>query len=113
LKNLIKHGLGTLVLSGTNNYTGGTVVNAGILAITSSGALPDGQSLTVAAGGTLIFDPSFSGSPIVASSVSSHATASPVALAPVPEPSTLALLLAGLWSAAIYRRFHRRKAGKV
>jgi len=91
IRSLTKLGLGTLVLSGTNNYSGGTVVNAGILAITSSSALPDGQSLTVGAGGTLIFDPSFSGSSIQA--------ASPVAMsavAPVPEPGTLALLIAGL-----------------
>jgi len=89
---LLKDGTGSLVLSGTNNYSGGTFVNAGILAVTSSSALPDNGSLTVGAGGTLIFDPSFSGSPIVASAVS--AMSSPVS--PVPEPSTLVLLMAGL-----------------
>ena len=90
VQSLTKLGLGTLILSGTNTYSGGTVVNAGILAITSSTALPDNQSLTVGAGGTLIFDPSFNGSPVQ--------SASPMmtAVAPVPEPSTLALLIAGL-----------------
>jgi len=96
---LVKTGPATLILSGTNIYTGGTTVSAGILAITSASALPDGHRLIVGAGGTLIFDPSFSGSPIVASSVSplaasSAAMNSPVS--PVPEPSTLALLMAGL-----------------
>jgi len=85
---------GTLILSGTGLYSGGTFVNAGILAVTSSSALPDNGSLTVGAGGTLIFDPSFSGSPIVASAASSAAMSSPVS--PVPEPSTLVLLMAGL-----------------
>jgi len=87
---LTMNGTGTLVLSGTGNYNGGTFVNAGILAATTSTALPDNQSLTVGAGGTLIFDPSYSASPVIASPVSS------LAVSPVPEPGTLALLLAGL-----------------
>jgi len=81
---------GTLVLSGTGSYTGGTIVNAGTLAVTTSTALPDGYGLTVGAGGTLIFDPSYSYSPIIASPVSSFA------VSPVPEPDTLALFFAGL-----------------
>jgi len=85
---------GTLLLSGTGNYNNGTNVLAGILAVTTSTALPDNQSLTVGAGGTLIFDPSFSFSPIIASPLSPQATNSPVN--PVPEPGALALLLAGL-----------------
>jgi len=79
---------GTLVLSGTGLYTGGTVVNAGILAVTSSTALPDNQSLTIGAGGTLIFDPSYVAAPIV--------FGQSLAVSPVPEPNTLALLFAGL-----------------
>ena len=50
---------GTLILSGTgDNYTGGTVVEAGNLVVTSNTALPQGQSLTVGAGGVFVFDPS-------------------------------------------------------
>ena len=55
---------GELILSGTNTYTGGTTVDAGTLAITTATALPDGTSLTVGAGGTFIFDPSLTGSPV-------------------------------------------------
>ena len=44
---------GTLVLSGSNHYSGGTFVNAGMLVVASNTAFPDGTSLTVGAGGTL------------------------------------------------------------
>ena len=95
---------GTLILSGTNNtYSGGTYVESGTLYVQNSGALPDGSSLTVGAGGTFIFDPTVTGA-------SMDATALHVAsqINPVPEPGTIALLLAALWSAAVYRRFCRR-----
>ena len=46
-------GTGTLVLSGTDNsYTGGTYVDKGTLYVNNSGAICDGTSLTVGAGGT-------------------------------------------------------------
>ena len=45
-----KTGSGTLVLSGTNTYSGGTTVLAGILQLTNSNALASGSSLTVRAG---------------------------------------------------------------
>ena len=51
-------GNGQLILSGTDSYTGGTTVTGGTLYVTNSSALPDGTSLTVGAGGILIFDPS-------------------------------------------------------
>jgi autotransporter-associated beta strand protein len=78
-------GPGTLVLSGTNTYTGGTEVEAGTLIVNNSAALPDGTSLTIGAGGKFIFDSTQGGTPAVASMIS-----------PVPESGTLALLLAGL-----------------
>ena len=87
---------GTLILSGTGLYTGGTIVSAGILAITTSTALPDNSALTVGAGGTLIFDPSYSASSIIATPVSAASSAVMGAVNPVPEPSTLVLLIAGL-----------------
>jgi len=106
-KGLVKLGSGTLILSGSNTYTGGTFVNEGILAATDSHALPDNQSLTVGAGGTLIFDPSFSGSSIIATPVSAASSA----VSPVPEPGTIVLLLAAFGSAAACRRFSKRRKG--
>ena len=84
IKTLTLDGGGELILSGSNSYTGGTNVNAGTLIVTSKTALPDGTSLTVGAGGTLIFDGSAVGSTNLASA------------AAVPEPSTFVLFGAGV-----------------
>jgi autotransporter-associated beta strand protein len=48
---------GTVVLSGTNGYTGGTLVNVGSLIIANASALPDGTSLAVGAGRSFVFGP--------------------------------------------------------
>ena len=80
---LIKSGEGLLILSGSNTYGEGTMVEAGTLEVLSSSALPDGTSLTIGAGATLIFDPSLAAAPAASS------------VAPVPEPGTLMLLAAG------------------
>ena len=61
---------GTLILSGTDTYTGGTTVSGGTLAVTTSNALPTGTTLTIGAGGTFIFDPTFTGSPVTGGAVS-------------------------------------------
>ena len=50
---LTKEGIGTLTLSGTNTYTGSTVVSAGTLDVTGSLASSD---ITVSVGGTLEVD---------------------------------------------------------
>ena len=55
-------GGGTLVLSGANSYDGGTTVSAGTLILSNSSAIAANTSLTVGAGGTLIFDPSVTAS---------------------------------------------------
>ena len=94
---------GTLVLSRSDDYGGGTTVNAGMLVATNSNAIPYG-SLTVGGGGTFVFDPSASAGPSTASQIAALPS---VAVAAVPEPGTIALLAAALWSAAIYRRFRR------
>ena len=92
---LLLDGPGTLILSSSNSYSGGTTVAAGTLIATSSESLLDGSSLTVGANAGSIF-----------------AAASPAAvpalqgLAAVPEPGTLALFsVAGLVAAAaVWRR---------
>ena len=58
---LVLNGPGTLILSGSNDYSGGTVVDAGTLIAASDRALRDGSSLTVGAGGTFVFDPTAGG----------------------------------------------------
>ncbi len=55
---LSKTGCGTVTLSGSDSYQGGTMVTAGMLVVTTPAALPAGSSLTVGAGGTFVFDPS-------------------------------------------------------
>ncbi len=82
---LTKGGAGTLVLSGTGSYSGGTVVTAGQLVVMNSEALADGTSLTVGAGGTAVFQfAAAAASPQVSSAAS-----------PVPEPRALVLLAVG------------------
>ena len=86
------NGAGTLILSGSDSYTGGTNVDDGTLYVTDSGALPDGTSLTVGAGGACIFDPSAAGGGSLAASPGASAADS---AATVPEPGMLGLLAAG------------------
>jgi autotransporter-associated beta strand protein len=87
-KSLLLNGPGTLILSGSNNDSGGTTVDEGTLYVTNSNALLDGSSLTVGAGGTFIFDPSAAFAP-----VSGNAAVLPHGLAAVPEPGSLVLLV--------------------
>ena len=79
---LTKNTSGTVVLSGSNSYTGGTVVNGGTLIVTAAKALPNGTSLTVGAGGIFVFDPSSSAAAITSPATSggkSMTTTAPVA----------------------------------
>ncbi len=91
-------GDGALILTGSNNYTGGTSVGGGVLAFGSSTALPSGTGLYVAAGATVYLGEAAGG---YASLEGSIGGAGPMPTeAPsfnnkvVPEPGTLALLLA-------------------
>lgn len=80
---------GRLVLSGSDTYTGGTTIDAGTLQVTTSDALPDASSLVVGAGGTFIFDPT-----VVAGSGEQGTGSRMASVPPVPEPGTIALLVA-------------------
>lgn len=49
---LVKANAGTLLLSGSNTYTGGTYVNQGTLQLGAANRISDSSALTVATGGT-------------------------------------------------------------
>ena len=100
---LLKAGDGELILSGSDTFSGAATVEAGTFIVGYSAALPDQSLLTVDAGSTFIFDPSAAATFSAASPA--LAPLASVAVTPVPEPGTLALLVFALWSAAIYRRF--------
>ena len=80
---LTQAGGGELILSGSNDYSGGTTVNAGTLIVTNANALPAGSNLTVG-GGSFVYDPSAAAAP--ASGASPAASISPVARAGNPDP---------------------------
>ena len=96
---LFMTGGGTLTLSGTNTYTGITEVLNGTLVLTSPSAIEDGNNLFVG-----------SGTPFAPVVPQSSAVAS--AVAPVPEPCTLALIAAGGLSTFVVIR-RRKRTGTV
>ena len=98
----------TLVLSGTDSYTGGTNVDEGTLEAANSDAISPGSGLTVGSGGTVVFaDPPGAGATMVATSL--HAASPASSVAAVPEPGTLALSAAGALAGA-FGVWRRRKA---
>jgi autotransporter-associated beta strand protein len=79
----LEHG-GTLILGGSNTYTGGTIVSGETLEIASADAPPAGHSLKIGASGTVVLSSGLS------------ATGAAVGQSQaVPEPSTLILLGVG------------------
>jgi autotransporter-associated beta strand protein len=97
-------GPGTVILSGTNTYSGGTNVEAGILEVASPTALAGGTSLIVGQGASSLFGP-------IVPAQAGIPTAS--AVAPVPEPGTLALLAAGVaFAIGLRRRMGRKMSTK-
>ena len=118
---LVKTGSGTIALSGTNTYSGRTIVTGGVLEITNVSALPDGASLTIGLDGSVVLDSDLataielsglwfdSGGTVTTSSpsllagdLSSELMTPAVPLgrnnntAPVPEPGTFVLILAAV-----------------
>ena len=96
---------GTLVLSGSNAYTGGTYVRQGSLIAGNTDSIPDGTPLLVGAGGTFLFDPTAAASST--SEPSASRAAAPAGA--VPEPSTLALLAAA-WIVAATAAWRRKRS---
>jgi autotransporter-associated beta strand protein len=97
-----KIGTGTLTLSGSNTYSGGTTVSSGILVLESSAAIPGGSLLLVGTAGSVVLGESgYMELGLISGGAGSGLgpLAGPQTPAPVnsvPEPGTLALLAAGL-----------------
>jgi autotransporter-associated beta strand protein len=82
----------TLILSGSNDYSGGTVVEAGTLIVASNSGLLEGSSLAVGADAASLFASTAAGG-----------------LVAVPEPGPLVLLGAAVCGAAVYQRLRSRR----
>jgi autotransporter-associated beta strand protein len=115
---LVTTGSGTLILSGSNTYTGGTFVMDGLLEIANSDALPSDSVLSIGAGASVVLgDPSLDAYGMVGGfapfapaggPASPGSSVSPQNTSAVPEPGTLGLLAAGaigLGVLTIRRRF--------
>jgi autotransporter-associated beta strand protein len=98
---------GTLILGGSNGFTGGTVVTNGTLVLTNNEALAGGSSLTIGDASAFVGGANGANPGAVSFGLNEPLAASP-SITPVPEPGTLALLAFGLCSAVVYRRFRRR-----
>jgi autotransporter-associated beta strand protein len=88
-------GPGTLVLSGSNSFTGGTFVEAGSLIVTTDNAIEDGTNVSVGS--------NLSAFGTVTPTHAERAASLP-GTAPVPEPGTLGVLTAA-GAILILRRF--------
>ena len=99
---VLNAGSGSLTLTGANTYGGATEVVSGTLIAANTGAIADGTSLVVG-------NPAFFPAAVVPYGNSAVAGGSGLNAAAVPEPSTLALVAFGLWSAAACRRFSKRR----
>jgi hypothetical protein len=80
------------------------VVTGGTLVVASDTALLDGSSLTVGADALSIF----ASPPVPAAPAGAPVPVAAPGVAPVPEPSTLALLVVGAALAVLYRRRYVR-----
>jgi autotransporter-associated beta strand protein len=115
---LIKAGSGTLTLTGSDKYSGGTSVVGGVLAAENASAIPSGSLLSIGAGGSVVLGTPGAAEPLGtlsggAGPLDSQPSASRVALATpalggganaVPEPGTMALLAAAAACGLAVRR---------
>ena len=101
---LTKVGTGTLVLSGTDSYSGGTVVLGGRLRVMDPNVLPDGADVIV--GNSSYFT--------AAMPAAVEATAAVAETVAVPEPGTLGLLggVSAVGLLAFARRRFKRGASR-
>jgi autotransporter-associated beta strand protein len=74
---LVKASLGTLVLSGTYDYPGGTTVLAGTVEVTSATALPSGGNLVIGSGAKVVLAAGLSDQSTVCTSSAVVAAAGP------------------------------------
>ena len=98
VQGLEKYGMGRLILSGNNTYTGETTVYEGVLQVT--GAPSPDSKISVADAASIVFGVPYSvdSSPEYNSAVLANEIAS------VPEPATLVLLAASLFSVLVLAR---------
>jgi autotransporter-associated beta strand protein len=82
-QSLTLDGPGTLQLAGTNSFTGGTVVSGGTLELVGAESLLAGSSLAI-------------GSNASSGAIFTAPSSNAAQLSPVPEPSTLVLLVIGV-----------------
>ena len=85
---------GNVTLSGVNNYGGGTSVDNGTVTFANALALPAGSNVTTTGTGVVVFSSGYTG--VITSSGPGAAPAAMGSPAPVPEPGTIILLLAGV-----------------
>jgi autotransporter-associated beta strand protein/parallel beta-helix repeat protein len=119
---LIEAGSGTLTLTASNRYSGGTTVGGGELAAENASAIPSGSLLAIGASGSVVLGTpgatelgEISGAGPLTSRVfgSSSGPMAPSVggdINTVPEPGTLALLAAGAAAGIGARRRHRAGA---
>lgn len=94
---LNKTGSGTMVLSGANNYAGGTIVSAGTLQISSSNHVPDASALTVS-GGTFnvqTFSETVASVTLISGSITGTGTGTVTASSYAVQSGTASAILAG------------------
>jgi fibronectin-binding autotransporter adhesin len=94
---LNKTGSGTMVLSGANNYAGGTIVSAGTLQISSSNHVPDASALTVS-GGTFnvqSFSETVASVTLTSGSINGTGAGTVTALSYAVQSGTASAILAG------------------